>query len=947
MSASALLEREAELETLGSALDAAREGRGSLVVIEGHAGLGKSQLLAAARGFAKGTGVRVLGAAGHELERDFPFGVALQLLEPTLAAGDARTRERLLAGAAGLASSLFDSSAPATTGAADEDVFPLLHGLYWLTANLAEDGPLLLAVDDAHWADAPSLRFLLYLVQRVTELPIATVVARRAGDPGVDADLLAKLSGHESAQRVVLRPLSPPSVDRLLQATFLDDISPRFSTACMEVTQGNPLLVQQLLAALETGGRAPDAAGARHVRELGPEAVSRSVLLRLSALQLGATSLARTASVLGDGAPLRRAARLARLEPGIAAEAADALAAAEILRPGEPLTFVHPIVRSAIYAELPAAERARLHATAAALLRLEDAPADQTAPHLLVGEPRGEDWVVETLETAAEHALSAGAPASAVRYLERALAEPPRRDRRPEVLARLGRAAAAAGDASAVEYLEAALLAVSEPERRAEISLTIGRTLMAGGRHREAAETFDRGLDELDDRASELALRLDAAYISAARRSIATLPLAVARVRPILSRRFPGATPGERALLAHVAYERGLSGGRRDHVIEAARSALDGGRLLQEDTADGFAFYHAVEALAWADDIDGARASLDAAVADARRRGSIFGYATACHLRAEVNLIAGRVGEAVADAQVAVDAEGEGWRLALPAAHATLSRALAEQGDLSAAAAALELPGGPGRWESSVAMASHYEARGWLALSRGAPDEALDAFQECRRRQAWIQAPNPAVAAWRSGVALSALALDQGSERAQRLAVQEVELARLFGAPRAIGVALRTTGLVEGGEEGLALLTEAVSTLESSPAELELARSRTDLGAALRRAGRRQDAQEQLRLALDGAHRCGAAALAERAREELGLAGARPRRPRVSGLEALTASERRVAELAAAGSTNREIAQSLFVTVKTVEWHLRNTYGKLGITSRRELADAMGETQPA
>jgi DNA-binding CsgD family transcriptional regulator len=946
--ASVLLEREAELETLGTALDAARAGSGSLLVVEGHAGLGKSQLLAAARGFAKGTGVRTLCARGSELERDFPFGIALQLLEPILATSDPRQRARLLDGAAGLANPLFDPSEAAlrAPGAGEDDLFSLLHGLYWLTANIAEDGPLLLAVDDAHWADAPSLRFLLYLAQRLAELPVAAVIACRTGDPGVDEELLAKLSAHQTAERIDLGPLSDGAVERLVKTSFLDDVTPRFSAACAGVTRGNPLLLQQLLAAVEAEGLHPDSSGARRVDELGPETVSRSVLLRLSALQLGATALARAASVLGDGAPMRRAADLARLETGVAREAADALAGSEILRPGEPLAFVHPIVRAAIYTELPPAERGRLHATAATLLRAEEAPAEQIAPHLLVGEPGREEWVVDTLQSAAARALRGGAPASAVRYLERALAEPPPRARRAEVLAELGRAAAAAGDPSAIEHLEAALLAVDTPEHRAEISYAIGLALMAGGRHREAAETFDRGLDELSERDSELGLRLEAGFVSAARRSVATLPLAVARMRPLLARPFTGASPGERALLAHVAYERALAGDARDRTREAANSALGGGRLLAEDTADGFSFYRAVEALAWADELDAASDALAAAVEDAQRSGSVFGYATACYVRAEVHLRAGRVGEAQADAQTAVDASRDGWRFALPAAHAVLSRALAEQGELEAAGAALELPGGEERWEASVTLSQLLEARGWLALNRNDPEAALEYFQECRRRQGWIQAPNPAVMAWRSGAALACLALEE-QDRAELLAEQELQLARDFGAPRAIGVALRATGLVHGGELGLERLAEAVAVLDGSPAALELARARTDFGAALRRAGRRQDAQEELRHALDVAHRCGASALEERAREELSLAGARPRRPQITGLEALTASERRVAELAAAGATNREVAQALFVTVKTVEWHLRNAYGKLEISGRRELAAALAEHQVA
>ncbi|MDX6669696.1 MAG: hypothetical protein QOI91_59 [Solirubrobacteraceae bacterium] len=952
VSSSALLEREPALETLLTALDDARGGRGCLVVVEGHAGMGKSQLLSAARGFAKATGVRVLAAGAGELEGDFGFGVALQLLEPALSAAEPAERDRLLAGAAGLSAPLFAGAPPGPAEGSEDDLFPLLHGLYWLVSNLTESGPLLVAVDDAHWADAPSLRFLLYLAQRLAALPVALVVARRPGEPAGDEELLARLAGHAAAVRVALEPLSEVAVGRLVRATFAEDVPGGFNAACTEVTRGNPLLVNQLLAALQAEGTEPDAAGERRVRELGPEEVSRSVLLRLSGLQLGATSLARAISVLGDGTPLRRATALGGLEAGLAREAADALAAAEILRPGDPLAFVHPIVRSAIYAELPASERARMHVAAATLLREEDAPPELVAPHLLKGEPAAQEWVVDVLRAAAERALAAGAPGSAVRCLRRALEEPPPRGERGEVLAALGRAAAAAGDPRAVEHLEDALAAIGDPQRRAEISYATGRALGASGRNREAAEIFDRGLLELagveGGGESELALRLQAGYVGAARRDVATLPLAVARLRPILARQLAGSTPGERALLAHVAYERALSGESGEEVRTAATAALGSGLLLEEDTVDGVAFHHAVAALAWADDLDGALDALAGAVEEARRRGTAFGYASAVHSRASIHHLAGRVDEALTDARVAMAAGREGWRLALPAAHAVACRSLIDRGETSAAAETLELPGGEARWEATVALSQLIEARGWLCLAEGDAEGAAESFQECSRRQTWVQAPNPAVMSWRSGAALAAQALGE-SERARRLAEQEVELASAFGARRPIGIALRTCGLVTGGEEGIELLQAAVQALERSPAKLELARAQTELGAALRRAGRRHAAQEELRKALDRAHRCGAVAVAERAREELSAAGARPRRPHLSGLESLTASERRVAELAAGGSTNRAIAQALFVTVKTVEWHLRNTYLKLGIASRRDLVGAMageGEPQP-
>jgi DNA-binding CsgD family transcriptional regulator len=166
--------------------------------------------------------------------------------------------------------------------------------------------------------------------------------------------------------------------------------------------------------------------------------------------------------------------------------------------------------------------------------------------------------------------------------------------------------------------------------------------------------------------------------------------------------------------------------------------------------------------------------------------------------------------------------------------------------------------------------------------------------------------------------------------------------AHVWGTDRALGMALRAAGLVEGGERGIELLEEAAVTLERSPARLEHAAALADLGAALRRSNRRADARDPLRRALDLAEACGAPPLVERARQELRAAGGRPRRARSSGADGLTASERRTAAMAADGLSNPEIAQALFVTKKTVESHLGSAYRKLGIRSRTELAAALG-----
>src|SRR5262249_42872099 len=164
-------------------------------------------------------------------------------------------------------------------------------------------------------------------------------------------------------------------------------------------------------------------------------------------------------------------------------------------------------------------------------------------------------------------------------------------------------------------------------------------------------------------------------------------------------------------------------------------------------------------------------------------------------------------------------------------------------------------------------------------------------------------------------------------------------LARAFGAARTLGVTLRSAGAVIGGDEGEQLLREAVATPGGS--DLERARALVELGAHLRRANRRREARDLLREALDVAHPAGAAPVADRAETELRATGAKPRRAQLTGVEALTASERRVAELAAQGLTNREIAQALYVTARTVEGHLTRTFQKLDLRSRAELTQVM------
>jgi DNA-binding CsgD family transcriptional regulator len=289
----------------------------------------------------------------------------------------------------------------------------------------------------------------------------------------------------------------------------------------------------------------------------------------------------------------------------------------------------------------------------------------------------------------------------------------------------------------------------------------------------------------------------------------------------------------------------------------------------------------------------------------------------------------------------ALAAERYGWRLALPSVHAMLADVLIETGDAEAAWRHIERGEQAAEHEPSPGRTALLAARGRLNLVGGEPERALPDLLACGERLMGAGVVNPAVLPWRADAA-RAHALLGRTDEAFELAVEELELAERAGAPGGIGSALRTLGGVTPGEEGLDLLRRAVERLQDSQVALERARALVDYGAALSRRRKRRAAREPLHHGLDLALRCGAAELVERARGELGAAGARPRRTAVHGVEALTARERQVAALAAEGKSNREIAHTLYVTVKTVEWHLKHAYKKLDVSSRAELRGALG-----
>jgi predicted ATPase len=369
--AGSLRERERELGTLREGLERAGAGAGTLLLVEGPAGVGKTELVREARAAAAQAGVRPLEARGSELEQPFAFGIVRQLLEPMI--GEAPERADLFAGAAGPAARLFE---PDERQSPSADVgFEALHSLYWLVVNLADRAPLLVSVDDCQWVDRDSLRFLAYLAQRIEGLRVAMLLAGRRPDPAaVDGgSLWAQVASRPEAGVLQLQPLSESASVALARERLGAQAAEEFCRACHRATGGNPLFLRELLSALDAAGVVPSAGAASEVQAVGPAAVSRFVLHRLATLGPDATELARAVAVLGDDSEPELVGRVSGLGEDAARTAADDLVRADIFVGGERLGFVHPIVRAALYEDLAPGERQARHAAAADALAEEGA----------------------------------------------------------------------------------------------------------------------------------------------------------------------------------------------------------------------------------------------------------------------------------------------------------------------------------------------------------------------------------------------------------------------------------------------------------------------------------------------------------------------------------------------------------------------------------------------
>jgi DNA-binding CsgD family transcriptional regulator len=915
-----LVERAGELASIEDGLLRARSGAGQLVLVEGPAGVGKSALVAAAAARARELEAEVLSAHAGEFEKGLPFEITRQLFVRVLVREPER-RERALVHPAvpaarvlGLAGSDSGLTAPSEAQ----------HALYWLAANLAADTPLVLLIDDLQWADASSQEWLLYLARRLDDLPLAVLATWRTDDPEMPSTVLDRLRDEPSTLRLTPQPLSPPGVATVVHATLSVAVDPAACEAVHRLTAGNPFLVAELLRELPGSGP-PSISEIEHAR---PDSVARGVSRRMSRLSEAARALGDAVAILGDGCELRHGAALAGLDQREAIAATDELGTASILAPERPLRFEHPLVRAALHDAQPLHARDRAHLDAARLLAGEGQPAERIASHLVSAPELADPWAAEQLEIAGQRALRRGAPAEAIQLLARALAEPPPPHRRAQLLLALGRAEHYTRRRYARAHLQDAVALASDSIVRSEAAWTLAASVAADGDLAGYEQVLLDAAARARDNDREQHLRLLA--LLAAGRSMGHIDSSEAR--EAISReaeRITGATHGERLLLGVIAFERLARDTTPQKAVALAEQALGDGQLFHGGEIDAAPIGQALMVLLVCDRLATAREAINAGLERAAQIGSLMARYIFCSLRCSAGWLAGDLADSETYGRLALELAREMPGL-VSMATSYFARTLVDRGLIDEADELLQQ--GPGVHATNL----YWSVLAHLRAAQGRHAEAAQAAVRLEHVPAAHRGISCAIP-WRLQAAISLAAIGEQS-CATVLLTEQRPITEGWGLSRPIAALQRAEGLVHNSTEHL---TNAAATLERTHAPLEQARTLIDLGAMRRRDNQRSQARNALRAGLDLAHRCGADLLVTRATEELAACGARPRQTLLTGIDSLTASERRVARLAAQGKSNPEIAQHLYVSRKTIESHLGAIYRKLDINSREQLAHSI------
>lgn len=897
--------REPEMAVLVAALDSLAGGRAQLLFLEGAAGTGKSALLAWARADACRRGWTVLTGQAAVLEAANDFGVLRQVLAVLPPLPDGRPAAAL---------------GPVPEDASPFEVFERVSAHL---LDVATRDPVLIALDDLQWCDAPSLRWLAYLAHRSAGLPLALMLADSLGEVSEHRFLVDELVA--CCERQALHRLTRAHLRRWVADVLGAPPDDAFVEGCLEATGGNGALLAELLPALAARFVPPVEESLELLESVGTAAVSRRVMPWIKRGGPEALAVAQAVAVLGDDGDPVLVAELAGLDLDAAARAVDQLIKLDILSDTSPLRYVHSLTRAVVHAGMNAGLRTSLRVRASRVVRDHHAEPERAAAHLMAVDMAGDPYALHTLRAAASSALDSGRPGPALRYLRRALAEPMPDSTRAELLAEVGAVEAGLSVASSGSTLRRALSLAAGPSLRVRIAVDLAYAdAIDGSPLRPALEVVDEACAQLPpgELAAEAEFGVFLAYMESADAS------------EFFDRRLPRLRElagGDARLGALVGMADAWSGTRqgRDRAgcVHRALSALEA--VDRRNTWELRLRWPAVSTLIEAEEYDLA----ETGGRFAHRQGLAGDTTLSACLRGRLAHGRGDLEAARAELETALDNPSVAGATGV----VRLVHVLTDLGDLDAADRLISdhVPAVPaGRTWAAAALTF---ARASLCLARNQHREALKGFLEAGRTLGTLGIDNPGVLHWRSRAARCHAILGD-TAAATSLAAEEVGLARRWGTPRALSTALAAAGMVALDRDAA---LEAVAVLDGTQAESHRAAALVDLGVVQWETGAADQAHGHLQGGYALARMISARPVGLRAARYIKHAGGRPDLGRISGVSALTAQERAVAERAATAATNRQIADEMVLTQRTVEQYLTSAYRKLGITGRSQLAAAL------
>ncbi|WP_030169227.1 ATP-binding protein [Streptomyces sp. NRRL S-813] len=872
-----LWERDEEVTAVRRAVDTLcsdRSSTGGLLVFQGEAGLGKTALLAETRRIAEKRGCTVWSARGGEILRSVPFNVVRQLLQPALITLMPEEARDYLGDWYGIAGPALGIAEP---GDRQADPQGVCDGLVAAVRRLAKrDWPLVLMIDDAHWADEETLRWLAAFAERLDDLSVLVVVTRRPGE--VSGQSAQRLDAVAAAAGVsTLSALTPEATAGLTRTALGPHADAPFCREVWAVTGGNPYETVELLAKVHDSELEPVEARAGELRDLNRAARGGGLVARLEELGIDATRFAWAAAILGTGISVDLVARLATMGRDDALRCADLLRGARILTEPDPATarggeaeleFVHPLIATAVYDSIPDALRTAMHGIAAQVVTDSGYGAAAASRHLLQVHPDDDEELVEQLRKAAREHLAVGAPDAARRCLERALLEPPTPDVHARVLYELGCATLLTAPATTIEHLQ---LALSMPgldgDTRVDAVWRLSQALLHNNQLEEAVRTVEA--EAARHAPGPTRLRLQAVqYMWEGLHAGETISSGRSEHLAELAAGCTGRDNSERALLILRGFDAMTRGENAEEVVELCDRALVNGRLAPglgwTDTEWGIELLLMLaSAYAYSDRLDRAETLYTEALRAYETAGWSGGHLALAH--AYVGLghrRRGRLREAEAALRESLRlAERVGRGLPLYwTATCNLVDTLLARGHAEEAWEVAERYGFAPPYPSTIVIPDPRSVRGRLLLAAGHTKDGVNELEAAEKAAALRGHHNPVMVPWAADLARALAAEDPA--RAARLAADVRRQAERFGTDTAIGEALRCAAALETGQRAVRLAAQAVTYLEASPCQYEHAAARVEYGIASRSVA-------ELERGLALARSCGADGLVAQAREVL------------------------------------------------------------------------------